>query len=103
MNKSGRERLAIATFATGYGIEFQHLHFYAIRQTILLARLRVTPDENPGIPARFDVLPFDMQYEVLILLVGTHHADRGRCRALSHPSTRLPSKGPAGCTESRLT
>lgn len=52
------------------------MHFDTVRQTILLAGLRVTPDENPGIPARFDVLPFDMQDEVLILLVRTHYADR---------------------------
>src|SRR5688500_8579762 len=76
MNISWREGLAIAPFATGDGIQFQHLHFDTIRQTILLAGLRVAPDENPGIPARFDVLPFDMQDKVLILLVRTHYADR---------------------------
>src|SRR5690606_39224204 len=50
MHIRGRERLAISPFTAGYGIKLQHLHFDSSRQTILLAGLRVTPDENPGIP-----------------------------------------------------
>ena len=57
-------------------VELEHLDLDAVGQPRLRVRVGVAPDEDAGVAARLDVLPLDVQHEVLVLLLAAHHADR---------------------------
>src|SRR5688572_29322489 len=69
-----RERNTVSLVHRRKG-KLQHLHLKPIRQAVLFSRPRGAPQEHARISARFHVAPFDVQYEVLILLLAAHNTD----------------------------
>src|SRR5262249_14357882 len=66
--------LAVAYMQFG-PVELEHLDFDAVRQTAAWIGPGGAPHEYSRVPSRFDVHPFDVQDEVLVLLLAAHHAD----------------------------
>ncbi len=66
--------LAVAYVQFG-PVQLEHLDFDSVRQPAAWIGASCTPDEHSRVSSRFNVHPFDMQDEVLVLLLAAHHAD----------------------------
>src|SRR5690606_14921079 len=55
--------------------QIKHLHFDTTGQPVFPGDC-ITPNENTGITSRFHMLPLNVEYKVLVLLLRTDHSDR---------------------------
>src|SRR5690606_14089381 len=71
-------------------IQFQHLHLHPAWQPILGPRKGIAPDKYPRVASSFHMAPFNMQNEIFVLLLRTHHAN---WQPLTDQQIALPAPG----------